>query len=192
MWVAHRDPVDGTTIISERFTDAEQERFRNLLELAARSPYPGERANALAAATRLADRHGLTLEEAARGETTPSPPPPPEREAAATARAESVFARALHMMDVQLRADKARREAALQAARERGLDAEEEAARRRSQRQSRTSAKRWRRNPYVHARVLLRETALPLQDIVDITGLDIYKIVEMKLKMREEAGVAAR
>jgi len=125
----------------------------------------------------------MTLEEAARGE--PAPPPPPRRdEAAAAARAESAFSRAVHMMDTQLQADKARREAALRAARERGLDAERAASRRPT---ARASSRKWRRNPYVHARVLLRETALPLRDIVDITGLDIYKVVEMKLKMREEA-----
>lgn len=132
----------------------------------------------------------MTLEEAACGGSAPAQPPPLEESAAAAAtRAESVFARAVHMMDAQLRADKARREAALRAARERGLDAGESAPRRPS---SRSSSRRWRRNPYIHARVLLRETALPLRDIVDITGLDIYKVVEMKLKMREEAGTEAR
>lgn len=188
MWVAVPGPKDRAKPISERFTEAEQERFRNLLELASRSPFPGERENALAAATRLADRHGMTLEEAARGGPAPAPPPD-ESAAAAAARAESVFARAVHMMDAQLRADKARREAALRAARERGLDADEAAPRRAA---SRSGSRRWRRNPYVHARVLLRETALPLNDIVDITGLDIYKVVEMKLKMREEGSATAR
>lgn len=130
----------------------------------------------------------MTLEEAARGEPAPPPPPPRRDEAtAAAARAASAFARAVHMMDAQLQADKARREAALRAARERGLDADQPAPRRPP---SRASSGKWRRNPYVHARVLLRETALPLHDIVDITGLDIYKVVEMKLKMREEAAAA--
>ena len=52
--------------ISEPFTEEERTRFRNLLELANSSKFDGERANALAAATRIATKHGMTLDEAAR------------------------------------------------------------------------------------------------------------------------------
>ena len=40
--------------------------------MAAESPFPGERANAFAAATRLAARHGLTIDEAAAGDEAPA------------------------------------------------------------------------------------------------------------------------
>ena len=32
--------------------------------------------------------------------------------------------------------------------------------------------------------MLLKETRLPLTEIVSLTGLDIYKVVGLKLKMR--------
>ena len=51
--------------IATSFNDAERKRFQGLLRLAAESPYVGERENALAAARRMAERHGMTVEEAA-------------------------------------------------------------------------------------------------------------------------------
>ena len=47
-------------------TTAERERFHNLLLMAKESPFEGERTNALEAAERMAQRHDMTLEEAAR------------------------------------------------------------------------------------------------------------------------------
>ena len=35
-----------------------------------------------------------------------------------------------------------------------------------------------------HARILLTETSLRLREIVDITGLDIYQVVGLKLSLR--------
>jgi len=49
-------------VISAGFSEADRQRFHNLLHLAAESTFEGERANALAAAKRLAERFGLTLE----------------------------------------------------------------------------------------------------------------------------------
>ena len=40
-----------------------QKRFSNLLELAKRSKFKGERNNALSAAKRIATKHGMTIEE---------------------------------------------------------------------------------------------------------------------------------
>ena len=40
-------------------------------------------------------------------------------------------------------------------------------------------------NPERHAAVLLRETKLPFREVAEITGLDVYKVVGMKLKMRD-------
>ena len=52
--------------IGNYFTEAERNRFRNLLELANDSKYSGERENALSAATRIAQKYNMTLDQAAR------------------------------------------------------------------------------------------------------------------------------
>ena len=44
-----------------------------------------------------------------------------------------------------------------------------------------------KRDPDSHARVLLNETSLPLEEISVLTGLDFYEVVALKLKMRQEA-----
>ncbi len=171
----------GKKSISRSFTDAERERFHNLLTLAAESPFDGERENALSAARRMAEKCGMSLEEAAlaSGPAQPKQPPPPPQ-----ATAESRFARAAHLMDYHLHIDKMRRDAALAEARSRGLDADQPEKSRLGQ-VKRTS--RARMNPWRHARVLLSETSLPFQEIATITGLSIYQVVGMKLKMRRAA-----
>jgi hypothetical protein len=177
--------------ISAGFTEAERQRFHNLLQLAAESPFEGERSNALAAAERLARRLGLTLDEAAAGGAEEEPRQAPPRGDAHMAddlgfRPESLdrFARAVHLMDNFIMEDKARREAALREAQARGLDAEE-------LRQAVTSTvtrarptRQRRMNPYRHAATLLRETSLSFREIANITGLDIYAVVGLKLKLR--------
>ncbi|WP_282608902.1 hypothetical protein [Pelagibius sp. Alg239-R121] len=186
-------PRSSETVIPETFTDAERERFHNLLMLAAESPFEGERNNALAAAKRMADRKGLTLDEAAAMRTqAASAKPQPESPRAETEREKefnSRFATATHLMDQEIRREKARREAALKAARDRGLDAEERRAAERRSRQIHVnrSNKKARMNPHRHAAVLLRETSLPFREVANITGLDVYQIVGMKLKMRNVA-----
>ena len=179
---------------------AERERFHNLLLMAKESPFEGERSNALEAAERMAGRHGLTLEEAARsgGEAMQKASSARQRERATYEQAEAEAAtreRAFSemtefMRDVEARAqsDKARHDEALKAAYERGLDAEE---RRREEEkanrdfQARKNSRR--RDPLVHARVLLRETKLPLTEIASICGLNVWTVTELKLKMREDA-----
>jgi Protein of unknown function (DUF2786) len=176
------------------FTDAERKRFHGLLRLAAESPFAGERANAFAAATRLAARHGLTVEEAAAGDDQP-PPVRPEHQGPSpmseTMGGRSWFAdydppevgRFMHLTDIAIRLAKLQREAALAEARARGLDAAAEAAaRRRRDHVQRQNGRRM--DPHDHARVLLTETSLRLRDIVDITGLDIYQVVGLKLALR--------
>lgn len=173
-------------VIAKPFTDAERKRFQGLLRLAAESPFAGERANALAAATRLAQRHGMTLEEAAAAHE----PAPPRARPSSTQRRTwfadhdpGEMARFMHLTDYAIRVAKQQRAAAMAEARARGLDAREEAAARaRADRLVRTSRSRMR--PRDHARVLLTETSLKLSDIVDITGLDLYQVVGLKLAMR--------
>ncbi len=172
--------------ISQRpFTEPERERFHNLLKLAAESPFEGERDNALAAAGRLAGKCGMSLEDAAlsagRSQQEPEPPTfsrPPDF----GIRLDPRMASAAHLMDQHLHVDKKRREAALRAAKSRGLDSRAPTAARKT-RAPRVS--RARMNPFLHAAKLLGETSLPFQEVARITGLDIYQVVGMKLKMRK-------
>jgi len=179
--------VNGTKGVpindSRPFDEAERKRFHNLLLLANESPYEGEREAALAAAKRMAKARGMTLEEAASG----GPPPPRPKQTRKKRKASGQQARdmdkAARMMDGWVDADKARRDAALEEARQRGLDAEERrraaaAANRVPRRNNR------KRDPKSHARVLLEETSLPLEEISSMTGLSMYELVGMKLKMR--------
>jgi len=172
-------------VIEQGFTEAERERFQNLLKLAADSTFEGERANAIAAAERLAAKHGMTLEEAAawRGE-----PPPRDMAAEAAERAAArAFAQFVHMTEQQRSAEKYRWETAMRAARARGLDAEEEERSRRRAAWRPKSTSRRRMEPWQHARLLLTETSLPLREIAEITGLDLYDVVGLKLKLRAAA-----
>jgi hypothetical protein len=169
--------------VSEGFSEAERERFHNLLELAARSPFAGERDNALSAAERLAARHGMSLDEAAAEPEDPMPMPPPEP--ARPAWVHRDLARAVHLMDDYIAADKARREEAYAEARRRGLDATLEAPPQKRPKPLRFGG---RMPPRTHARILLEETALTLREIVELTGLDMYEVAGMKLKLRREHG----
>lgn len=171
--------------VTQGFTTADRERFNNLLQLAAGTSFPGERANALAAAERLAARHGMTLEEAAAHDAPPDPdtatPPPVDPVWA------GVF-RSAHLTDAFIAEDKRRREEALRAARARGLDQEIHRVHHRPPpRQSRSFRSRGGRSPSALARVLLNETNLSLTAVADITGLDIYAVTSLKLKLRASA-----
>ncbi|MEO3429378.1 hypothetical protein AAFN88_11005 [Pelagibius sp. CAU 1746] len=94
------------------------------------------------------------------------------------------FARAVHLMDNFIMEDKARREAALRAAQSRGLDADELRKAVTSTVTQARKTKQRRMNPYRHAATLLRETSLSFREIASITGLDVYKVVGLKLKLR--------
>ena len=193
-------------MIAKQFTETDQERLRNLLELAESSPFPGERDNALAAAKRLAERHGMSLEEAAswrpdrqRASGPPGPPGPsgpsgrhsamdgdfvspfvyrPDRKTADRWQRTSLDPAAQE-------AEKKRWQEAVNAARQRGLDGGEKSETERFG--TRRPNSRSRRNPIAHATVLLKETSLPFEEIADITGLDIYDVIAMKLKLRAAA-----
>ena len=167
------------------FTDGERVRFHSLLRMAAESPFPGERANALAAATRLAQRAGMSLDEAAARDTNSGRQQQPRNQAAQppVSPLHAELARQFLMLDQQIIADKARRAAALRAAIDRGLDWEER-PRRPPRAATAHHASDRRMDGHRHAAVLLSETSLPLREVSAITGLDIYEVVGMKLKMR--------
>ena len=176
-------PKNQEAGIGTSFTEAERKRFHGLLKLAAESPFAGERENALAAAKRLAERHGMTLEEACSESALP------RRQqtgfASQTTETQAEQARFVHLMDWQIAVAKMRREQALAAARSRGLDAREFARRRTSEKRFRINPRRL--DPWTHARILLSETNLRLADIVQITGLTVYQVVGLKLNMRRAA-----
>lgn len=176
----------GSRAISKPFTIEERKRFRNLLELAKSSPFEGERNNALDAAKRMAGRNGMSLEEAAAYQP-PAPEQVPEypKKTHEEWLREQEFIRAAGLMEYKLRMDKLRREEALRAARRRGLDAEEETAKAKRSPNLRTARSRVRMDPRRHAQILLAETSFPFDEIAGITGLDIYQVVEEKLKLRK-------
>lgn len=152
--------------------------------MAAESPFAGERANALAAAERMALRHGMTLDEAAAGgaEDRQTAHAKQSFRAAAEAENQRKFAQATHLMDHFLYSDKARLEAARAAARSRGLGRDEATSGRRLAGERTTSRRRM--DPTRHATVLLRETGLPFREVAEITGLNVYEVVGLKLKLR--------
>ena len=91
-------------------------------------------------------------------------------------------------MEDHARSDKARRDEALKAAYDRGLDAEERRRAKRAASRDKTVRKNGRRrNPLIHAQVLLKETQLPIKEIASICGIDVYTVAGLKLKMRQEA-----
>ena len=149
--------------------------------LANESPYEGERTAALAAAERMAKSRGMTLEEAALGGPVPElPKAPRKRKPSGRARDPDTETR---MTEGWVDEDKIRRDAALEEARERGLDGDER--RRAAAAANRVQRRNGRkREPRSHARVLLEETSLPLEEISSMTGLSMYELVGMKLKMR--------
>ena len=80
---------------------------------------------------------------------------------------------------------KARWHAAVQEARNRGLDCSKP---KESNREVGSHIFRnTRRHPFKHAQVLLHETSLPFQEIAEITGLNLYQVVSIKLKLRKAA-----
>jgi len=168
-------------VITRPFTDNDRQKFRGLLEMAAKSSFEGERRNALAAAERLAKRYGMTLDEAAMDS-----PPQTKQTAPRRPRGWSMKtaggARFAHLSEAQLQTEKKRREEAIRQAQAKGLDASERRARKKSARVYRFSPKK--RDPESHAFALLSETSIPMVEIATITGLDVYEIAGMRLKMR--------
>jgi len=188
------------------FTEKDRLRFRKLLEVANSSTFTGERDAAMAAATRLADSHGMTLREAAgmaeRSDTAPQPEAARPRRASgfpsdfgarmdrATEKSWRNNPRGNYHNDVdQMMAEKRRHDAALADAIRRGLDAEErKAEERRAAAIFRRSSKRggWRAKPEF-IRVLLRETSMSAKDIAATVGVTIYDVFKEKLLMRIQA-----
>ena len=125
----------------------------------------------------------MSLDEAARSGDEPEPvreesPFERMRRARAAARAQ-----AFRESERQAEEERARFRAAWEDALRRGLDREEEPPQSRA-RQGFVWRSRRRMEPVQHATVLLSETHLPFSEIAEITGLDRYAVVGLKLKLR--------
>ena len=81
--------------------------------------------------------------------------------------------------------DKARWQSAVKEAQNRGLDRAEGKKTVSELRQHKFG--KARRHPVKHAQVLLNETSLPFFEIAQITGLNVYQVVSIKLQLREAA-----
>ena len=143
----------------------------------------------MAAATRIAQKHNMTLEEAARWQQDSSGTNKSMHDKKSHQRRNNNSDYS-NLTKTQKNADaeKKRWQAAMDLAKERGLDRAENAkkAAQEAARERRSNSKS-RRNPITHAKILLKETSLSFKEIADITGLDVYKIISMKLKSRSAA-----
>ena len=81
--------------------------------------------------------------------------------------------------------DKVRWQSAVKEAQNRGLDWSEQKKTVRELRQHKF--RKARRHPVKHAQVLLNETSLRFFEIAQITGLNVYQVVTIKLQLREAA-----
>ena len=173
-------------LIIQQLSKEDKVRFTNLLELASSSEFDGERKNAIAAAQRIADKYNLSLAEAARGKPNTqhvsSLPYPLYRQ--------NLNNLATHENNISAniqreKVEKLRWESAVRAAEDRGLDLSK-SKENIGESLTRNFSKS-RRHPLKHAKILLDETSLPFEEIAEITGLNIYQVVCIKLKSREAA-----
>jgi len=138
----------------------------------------------LAAAERLVAKHGMTLDEAAQNDPVDWEPEPTAAEKVRR-EAEVETARRARQEEINRAADKSHWEKAWGEARARGLDEAEQKEKARAQaRTYQQPRSRRRRDPVEFANALLRETQMSIQEIADITKLDVYKVAGLKLKLR--------
>jgi len=163
-----------------------RDRFRALLKLASESPFEGERENAMAAANRLAEQHGMSLDEAAHPTQRLSAAKDAQSDVTKDNFTVSKFADYFDVSEQNLRMDKERREAALRDAMARGLDKSGERYSEKTVYRN-PPRKQSQRSPRNHAQVLLSETAFSVEEIVSLTGLNRYEVIGLKLKMRSMA-----
>jgi hypothetical protein len=193
----------------EEFSPKERLRFRKLLEVAHSSTFSGERDAALAAATRLAAAHGMSLREAAGMAESEDEAPARSRTQRRTTGFPSDFGAAamraagLHRdarngrvynrfnnwtgADAQVDAEKRRYDAAMADAMRRGLDAEERAAAAKKREIFRRPNKQAFRDRREFIRVLLAETHMSAREIAQTAGVTIYDVFREKLLMRKRS-----
>ena len=190
------------------FSPKDRRRLRQFLELANSTEFTGEREAALAAATRLAENHGMTLREAvgmsehdetatarahqAREAAQPQAPPDPmdvfsRRFGFRPRRAAPEHTAQFRTEEERVAHEKKKFEEALADARRRGLDAAEiRRARNRDWLHARSRSTRQRpRAEFV--RVLLKETTMTAREIALTAGVSVYEVFREKLLLRRVA-----
>ena len=174
--------------IRHRNIESEQKKFGNLLELANRSKYRGERENALAAASRLANKFGMTLEQAASLGLNYSQGINNDKKKAPDSFFKNVSKEEIKKSQVNTESDKKRWQTAMENAKKRGLDKENKVTtNKKTTANFRRTNNTSRREPYTHAKILLKETSLSFKEIANITGISVYKVIALKLKTRKAA-----
>ena len=174
--------------IRNRNIASEQKRFVNLLELANRSKYRGERENALAAASRLANKFGMTLDQAAKLGLNYTQGVNGDNKNTPDSFYENISKEEIRKNQVDIESDKKRWQTAVENAKKRGLD-QENKIRKNTKKTSnfRRTNNTSRREPFIHAMILLKETSLSFKEIANITGISVYKVIALKLKTRKAA-----
>ena len=160
-----------------------QKRFSNLLELAKRSKFKGERNNALSAARRIAKKHGMTIKEFEKGTLKPKDTNSRRWTNKSRQKKENI-ANELFKNINDSYYEKERWQRAVNSAKARGLD--ENIRKRENIFEKSMSLSKNKRPAGKHAEVLLKETSLSFKEITEITGLNIYHVVGIKLKLRSD------
>ena len=158
-----------------------QKRFSNLLELAKRSKFRGERNNALSAAKRIAEKHGMTIKEFEKGTSAPKDINSKPWANKSRQKKENITNELFKNINDSYH-EKERWQRAVNSAKARGLD--ENIRKRASVFEKSLKLSKNKRPAGKHAEVLLKETSLSFKEIVEITGLNIYQVVGIKLKLR--------
>ena len=160
-----------------------QKRFSNLLELAKRSKFRGERNNALSAAKRIAKKHGMTIKEFEKGASKPKAANSRPWANKNKQKKENLGSELFKNINNTYH-EKERWQRAVNSAKARGLD--ENIRKRESTLEKSLKISKNKRPAGKHAEVLLRETSLSFKEITEITGLNIYQVVGIRLKIRTD------
>ena len=160
-----------------------QKRFSNLLELAKRSKFRGERNNALSAAKRIAKKHGMTIKEFEKGASKPKAANSRPWANKNKQKKENLGSELFKNINNTYH-EKERWQRAVNSAKARGLD--ENIRKRANVFEKSLNLSKNKRPAGKHAEVLLKETSLSFKEIMDITGLNIYQVVGIKLKLRTD------
>ena len=158
-----------------------QKRFSNLLELAKRSKFRGERNNALSAAKRIAEKHGMTIKEFEKGTSAPKDINSKPWANKSRQKKENITNELFKNINDSYH-EKERWQRAVNSAKARGLD--ENIRKRENIFEKNLNLSKNKRPAGKHAEVLLKETSLSFKEITEITGLNIYQVVGIKLKLR--------
>ena len=147
-----------------------QKRFSNLLELAKRSKFRGERNNALSAAKRIAEKHGMTIKEFEKGTSAPKDINSKPWANKSRQKKENITNELFKNINDSYH-EKERWQRAVNSAKARGLD--ENIRKRENIFEKNLNLSKNKRPAGKHAEVLLKETSLSFKEKTEITGINI-------------------